>query len=186
MGEKSRKGIKSSNILNGVVIMILSAFIFFYTGAALIFLIYVFTVIILLSGISRVYIAINNDDLSTAGKATKFISGFLLILLSFVVFLATLGDPGFSTDLLIFFLIIGLLIIGLARVGTGAVNEKFNKGFRIFLIVVGGITIILTMIMIIAADLDTVIKIYFISTILFLNGFTRFLYGLTGREKFKE
>jgi len=187
MSEKStKKEIISSNILNGVIIMILSAIVFFYTSAALIFLIYVFTIILLISGISRVYISINDEDLSNIGKATKFVSGFILIIVSFVVFITTLGDPTFSTELLIFFLTLGLLIIGIARVGTGVVNEKFIKWFRILLVIVGSITIVLNLIIIIATDLDTIIAIYLIATSLFINGFTRFLYGLTGTEKFSK
>lgn len=186
MNEKSRKGVNSSNILNGVIIMILSAFIFFYTGAGLIFLIYVFTFIILLSGISRIYVSINNENLSKAGKVTKFISGFLLLLISFVVFITTLGDPFFSTNLLIFFITIGLFIIGIARIGTGMVNKKFQKWFRIFLVIVGGTTIILNFILMIFANIDMLIVIYLIAVSLFLNGFTRFLYGLTGTEKFRK
>lgn len=180
MSEKStKKGVASSNILNGVIIMILSTIIFFYTSAALIFLIYVFTVILLISGISRVYISINVEDLSNIGKATKFVSGFILIIFSFVVFIKTLGDPTFSTEILIFFLTIGLLIIGIARVGTGVVNKKFIKWFRILLVIVGSITIVLNLIIVIAADLDNIIEIYLLATSLFINGFTRFLYGLT-------
>ena len=187
MSEKStKKGIASSNILNGVIIMILSTIVFFYTSSALIFLIYVFTVILLISGISRVYISINNEELSSIGKATKFVSGFILILGSFVVFITTLGDPTFSTEILIFFLTIGLLIIGIARVGSGAVNTKFIKWFRILLVIVGSITIVLNLIIVIVADLETIIAIYLIATSLFINGFTRFLYGLTGTEKFSK
>ena len=187
MSEKStKKEITSSNILNGVIIMILSSIVFFYTSAALIFLIYVFTVILLISGISRVYISINNEDLSNIGKATKFVSGFILIIVSFVVFITTLGDPTFSTEILIFFLTIGLIVIGIARVGTGVVNQKFIKWFRIFLVIVGSITIVLSLISIIAAESDVTITIYLIATSLFINGFTRFLYGLTGTEKFSK
>ena len=187
MNEKStKKGIVSSNILNGVIIMILSAMIFYYTSAALIFLIYVFTVILLISGISRVNISINDEDLSNIGKATKFVSGFILIIVSFVVFITTLGDPTFSTEILIFFLTMGLIVIGIARVGTGVVNQKFIKWFRIFLVIVGSITIVLNLIIVIAADLDTIMAIYLIATSLFINGFTRFLYGLTGTEKFNK
>ena len=181
--ESKKKGIIASNIINGVIIMILSTIIFFYTGTALIFLIYVFTIIVLISGISRVNISITNEKLSNIGKASKFISGFALIIISFVIFITTLGDPTFSTDILILLLTIGLIIIGIARVGTGVVNEKFIKWFRILLITVGILTIVLSLSSIVVAELDSAITIYLIATSLFVNGFTRFLYGLTGTEK---
>lgn len=184
--EFKKKGIASSSIINGVIIMILSTIVFFYTGTALIFLIYVFTIIILISGISRVNMSINNEKLSNIGKATKFISGFVLIIFSFVIFITTLGDPTFSTDILIFLLTIGLIIIGIARVGTGVVNEKFIKWFRILLIIVGIVTIVLSFSSIVVAELDTTITIYLIAISLFVNGFTRFLYGLTGTEKLSK
>ena len=187
MNEESRKkGIISSNIINGVMIMILSAIIFFYTSTALIFIIYIFTIIILISGISRVNISITNEKLSSIGKATKFISGFALIIISFVIFITTLGNPTTSTDILIFFITIGLIIIGIARVGTGAVNEKYVKWFRILLITIGLVTIILSLTSIITAETDIIITIYLIATTLFMNGFTRFLYGLTGTEKLSK
>ncbi|MBY8980205.1 MAG: hypothetical protein KGD72_07425 [Candidatus Lokiarchaeota archaeon] len=184
--ESTRQRIGSSYIINGIMIMILSTIIFFYTSTALIFIIYIFTFIILLSGISRVNVSINNEKLSNIGKATKFISGFVLIIISFVIFITTLGNPSTSTDLLIFLLTIGLIIVGIARVGTGVVNQKFIKWFRIFLVIVGSITIVVNLIIVIAADLDTIMAIYLIATSLFINGFTRFLYGLTGTEKFSK
>lgn len=187
MNEKStKKGTTSSSIANGVIIMILSTIIFFYTSTALIFIIYIFTIIILLSGISRVNVSINNEKLSNMGKATKFISGVALIIISFVIFITTLGNPATSTDILIFFLTLGLLIIGIARVGTGVVNEKFIKWFRILLVIIGLITIVLSLISIITAESDITITIYLIATSLFVNGFTRFLYGLTGTEKLSK
>ena len=185
MSEESKnKRIVSSFILNGVIIMVVSTIIFFYTSAALIFIIYIFTFIILISGIGRVNASINNVKLSSLGKATKFISGFLLIILTFVVFITTLGDPLSSTELLLFFLTIGLVIIGIARVGTGVVNEEYIKWFRILLVAVGVITIVLSLVSIILVDID--MRIYFITTSLFINGFTRFLYGLTGSEKLSK
>lgn len=187
MSEKSeKKAINSLNILNGVIIMIISSFIFFFPDSGLIFLIYIFTVIILLSGISRVYSSINNDNLSNAGKATKFISGFFLIILSLVVFFITLDNPTFSTDLLIIFLTIGLLVIGFARVATGILNDKYIKWFRVFLLIIGIVTIIPNLILIIVTDLNTTLVVYIIGITLFINGFTRFLYGLTGTEKFRR
>jgi len=184
--ESKKKRTTSSNIVNGVIIMILSTIIFFYTSTALIFIIYIFTIIILISGISRVNVSITNEKLSSIGKATKFISGFALIILSLVIFITTLGNPTTSTDILILFLTIGLIIIGIARVGTGVVNEKFIKWFRILLITIGLITIVLSLISIITAESDITITIYLIATTLFMNGFTRFLYGLTGTEKLSK
>jgi len=185
MSEESKnKRIISSFILNGVIIMILSTIIYFYTSDALRVIIYIFTFIIFISGIARFNASINNEKLSNLGKATKFISGSFLIILSFVVFLTTLGDPEFSTDILLFLLTIGLIIIGIARVGTGVVNEEYIKWFRILLIIVGIVTIILSLVSIIVVDID--ISIYLLTTSLFLNGFTRFLYGLTGSEKLSK
>ncbi|MFX0076944.1 MAG: DUF308 domain-containing protein [Candidatus Hermodarchaeota archaeon] len=177
MGEETKnKSIISSYILNGVVIMLLSTLIFFYTGAALMFIIYLFTFIILISGIARVNASFNNQKLSNIGKATKFVSGFVLIVLSFGIFIITLGDPTFSTDVLIFFLTIGLVIIGIARVGTGVVNKEYIKWFRILLIIVGMVTIVLSLSSIVFMDVN--ITIYLLTTALFINGFTRFLYGV--------
>ena len=180
------KGNDSSNIINGVMTMILSMIIFFYTSTALIFIIYIFTIVILISGMSRVNVSINNEKLSSIGKATKFISGFALIIISFVIFITTLGNPATSTEILILLITLGLIIIGIARVGTGAVNEKYIKGFRILLITIGLMTIILSLTSIITAESDVTITIYLIATTLFMNGFTRFLYGLTGTEKLSK
>ena len=184
MSEKSeKKAVKSSNILNGIIVMILAIIIFFYPNSTLILLIYIFTVIILISGISRVYNSINNQKLSNLGKATKFTSGFVLILLSLVIFLITLSDPAFSTELLILLIIIGLIVIGFARIGTGIANKKYIMWFRVFLIIIGVITLVLNLINIFLKDTDPITVIFFIAITLFINGFTRFLYGLTGKEK---
>ncbi|MGB5911740.1 MAG: DUF308 domain-containing protein [Promethearchaeia archaeon] len=187
MSEKSEtKAVNSSNILNGLIIMILAIIIFFYPNSTLIFLIYIFTVVILISGISRVYNSFNNQKLSNLGKATKFTSGFVLIILSLVIFLITLSDPAFSTELLILLIIIGLIVIGFARIGTGIVNKKYIKWFRVFLIIIGAITLVLNLISFYLKDTDPITVIFFIAITLFINGFTRFLYGLTGKEKFSE
>jgi hypothetical protein len=138
-------------------------------------------VIILLSGIARINASFNNQRLSNTGKATKFVSGFVLLMLSFFVFITTLENPTFSTEILIFFLTTGLVIIGIARVGIGVVTQDYIKWFRILLIIVGIITIVLSLVSIILIDVTT--TIYLLTTSLFINGFTRFLYGLTGSEK---
>jgi len=186
MNESSSKsGIKISSTVNGVIIMILSAIIWFYTGTALIFLIYLINTILLISGIARFNNSITNKELSNIGKTIKFLSGIILIFLAITIFLFTLDNPSFSTETLIFLLIVGLLVIGVARFGSGAVNKKFIMWYRIFLIVIGLITIILNIIPILNQTIDQTIVIYLISISLFINGFTRFLYGFTGEEKFK-
>ena len=69
MNESSSKsGIKISSTVNGVIIMILSAIIWFYTGTALIFLIYLINTILLISGIARFNNSITNKELSNIGK----------------------------------------------------------------------------------------------------------------------
>lgn len=182
---KSNMGIKVSSIVYGVITMIISSIIWFYTGTAIIYLVYLINIIVLLSGIARFNNSLTNAQLSKIGKVAKFISGIILIFLAIAIFLITLEEPSFSSEILLFILAIGLLIIGIARVSSGAVNKKFLNWYRIFLVVVGLVTIIMNIIPILNQGLDILLNIYLISISLFFNGFARFLYGLTGKERIK-
>ncbi|MBY9004776.1 MAG: DUF308 domain-containing protein, partial [Candidatus Lokiarchaeota archaeon] len=181
----SKSGNKISSIVYGVIIMIIASIIWFYTGTALIFLVYLINIIILLSGIARFNNSLTNKQLSRVGKGFKFLSGVILIILALAIFLITLENPSTSTELLLFLITIGLLVIGIARIGSGAVNKKFIMWYRVILIIIGSTTIILNLIPILIQPINETLNIYLISISLFINGFARFLYGLTGKERIK-
>ncbi|MFX0136916.1 MAG: DUF308 domain-containing protein [Candidatus Hodarchaeota archaeon] len=180
------KGLNASNIAYGLVIMIIAVTIFFYSGAAILTLILLYSVILILSGMARIVNAFSNEELSNSGAIVKFISGILLIIISIFVILAILIEPTFSVALVVLIYSIALLIVGIARIVIGLTSAKYMKWFRIFLFIIGIVIAILSLLILFIPTLETSMIFLMFAIAIFLSGFARFLLGFTGKEKYKK
>ena len=180
------KGANASNIVNGILVMVLAVTIFYYSGVAIFLLILLFSAILILSGLARIVNAFSNEELSNAGAIIKFISGILLITITIYVIIAILADPTFSVALVIFIYTFMLLIIGIARIFIGLAGAKYMKWFRIFIVIIGVVIVVLTLIILFIPTLSNSIIFSMFAISMFLSGFARFLLGFTGKEKYKK
>ncbi|MFX1504019.1 MAG: DUF308 domain-containing protein [Promethearchaeota archaeon] len=182
----AEKGLAASNIGYGLLIMILAVTIFFYSGSAIIMLILLFSAILILSGMARIINAFSNEELTNSGAIVKFISGILLILITIYIIIAIFIDPSFSVAFVVFIYSIALFIIGVSRIFMGIAGAKYIKWFRILNLIIGIIVVILTLIILFLPDLNDSTTFSMFSIAIFLSGFTRFLLGFTGKEKYKK
>jgi len=181
----SEKSSNASNIGYGLLVMILAVTIFFYTSAAIGMLIMFFSVILILSGMARIFNAFSNEELSNIGVVVKFISGIIIIVMSVFIMISLLADPAFSVAIVIFVYSITLLIIGIARLIIGLGGAKYVKWYRILLMIIGVVVIILSAIVLFAPDLSYATVFTMFSISILLSGFARFLLGFAGKEKLK-
>ncbi len=180
------KGQDASNIINGLVVMILAITIFFFSGGAIIMLILLFATILIISGMARIMNAFSNEELSGAGAIVKFISGILLIIISFYMIFALLADPTFSIAIVIVIYSISILIVGIARIFMGTAGANYIQWFRIFLLIIGIVAVVLSLILLLVPNLENSMIFFLLAISMFLSGFARFLLGFTGKEKFKK
>ncbi len=185
MSEKYRsKGDSASNILNGTLIMIIAATIFFFTSTAITILTLLFSLVLILSGMGRIINSFTNDALKNSGIIIKFISGILLIIISIIMIFVVLIEPSLTIATVVLIISISLLVIAIARLLTGIFGANYHTWFRILVIIVG-IVIAILMLLVFLLPLEDSLIFSFFSVSLFLSGFTRFLLGFTGQEKYK-
>lgn len=180
------KGLDASNMTNGLLIMILAVTIFIFSDRAIFMLILIYSAIIILSGMARIINAFSNEELSGAGAVVKFISGILLIIISIYIIIAILSDPTFSVALVIIIYSIAILIVGIARIFIGIAGAKYIKWFRIFLLIIGIVAVVLSLIILFSTTLTNSVIFIMFAISMFLSGFARFLLGFTGKEKYKK
>lgn len=187
MSQRSvEKGLNASNMTNGLLLMILAITIFFFSGAAILALILLFSMILMLSGVARIFNAFSNDELTGTGAIIKFISGVLLIIIAIFITITVLLDPLFSVAFIIVIYSIALIIVGIARILTGLVGAKYMKWFRILLFIIGIVVVILSLIVLFAPTLSNSMVFSMFAISIFLSGFARFLLGFTGKEKYTK
>jgi uncharacterized membrane protein HdeD (DUF308 family) len=178
----SNKKFRASNVIFGILIMILSLLVFFFPTTTLSFLIYVSALAVMLSGVSRLINAFSNEKLSNFKVVTRFISGIILVIFSLIIIIITLNDPSYSISILIWLLAIALLVMGIARLFIGLFAKKFVSWFRILLLLIGITTVILSMVIFFLPAIGALYLLIILSVELLLNGLGRFLLGIVGPE----
>jgi uncharacterized membrane protein HdeD (DUF308 family) len=81
---------------------------------------------------------------------------------------------------------ITILIVGIARIFVGLFGANYMKWFRGFLLIIGIVATILSLIILFVPNLSNSLIFIMLSISMFLSGFARFLLGFTGREKYKK
>jgi uncharacterized membrane protein HdeD (DUF308 family) len=181
--QKSTKKFRASNIVFGLLIIILAVMILIFPTTTLTFLIYIVAFTILLGGIIRVINAFSDEKLSNFKVIIRFLVGLILIAFSIIIIVITLIDPGYSILLLINLFAIALLIMGIGRLVIGLFAKGFDSWFRIALFIIGIITIILSIIIFFIPTIGIYALLVLISIELILNGLGRLLLGIVGPEK---
>jgi uncharacterized membrane protein HdeD (DUF308 family) len=180
---QTTKKFRATNIIFGLLIMLLAMMVFIFPTTTLLFLIYVTAIIIMLMGIIRLSNAFSEEKLSNFKAITRFITGLILLIFSIIVIIITLNDPAYSVSILIFLLAIALLIMGIGRFFVGLFAKKFDRWFRIVLVVIGIVTIVISIIIFFIPTVGAIYLLIIISVSLLINGLGRFLLGVVGPER---
>jgi uncharacterized membrane protein HdeD (DUF308 family) len=92
-----------------------------------------------------------------------------------------LFTPDLALDLWFFFLAVSLLIIGLARIILGIRTEVLVNWFRIYLVVVGVVTIILSVLIFTTPAVGELYIVILVAVGLLINGSARLIRGVLGK-----
>jgi uncharacterized membrane protein HdeD (DUF308 family) len=161
------------NIIIGIIVIILSILVIFFSGAALLSLMILLSIAIFFAGTARVYNTFADEKLTKIAKIIKFIVGLSMIGISLTVLITTIINPTVSILLLIYLFGYGLIILGCARIAVGLLVERYSKPYRFFLIFVGIATFIFAFIVIFFPTFGYFVLIMLISLSLLFNGLLR-------------
>ena len=181
MDEKAaRRRFKSSNILIGLLMVLLSIVAIMYPDATNISVAFLLSVVLMITGISRIVNASSDEKLSNVKAIGRFISGAFALIISVVAMLLIISDWDTARDLWYLLIAVALLIIGIIRIVLGIQSKKFDNWFRILVIIIGILTVILSILVLLIPDLGGDIVVIMISLSLLVNGVVRVILGIIG------
>ena len=173
---------KSINIIIGFIIFILSILVLILANVLLLSLMVLLSIAVLVSGIGRLYNAFYNKQLNKIGKILKFITGLLASIIGLIILILTIVDPSASIALAISLIGYTFIVIGVVRIFIGIMMENYQKEFRIFLVIIGILTMIFAFIIVLFPALGYFVMIVYISLTLMFNGLTRMIVVLFGKK----
>ena len=183
MGKKlNEKSLRISNIISGLIQMILAIMVLLFSVAAVLTLLLFLSIGIIIAGIARILNAISNKKLGNAGVVWKFLSGIFVIIIGIIIFFNIITSPTLTIQFLIFIYALAFLVIGLARIVVGIVTKEFYTLYRILIIIVGILSIGLSVIALLSPELGFIFLIYILSVSLLFNGTARLILGIIGTE----
>lgn len=180
MEEKSR--FNSINSIIGIIIISLSIIVLIFANVVVLSLMIVLSIAVIFSGIGRIYNAFYNTLLNNFGKILKLVTGVIAVLVGVLVLILTLTVPSVSIILLISLIGYTFIIIGMARIFMGILMDSYKKEYRIFLVMIGLITMIFAFIVVLFPALGYFVLITYLSLTLMINGLTRIVFSLFGKK----
>lgn len=177
MSETKAPGwLRSLDIVFGLIGIILSVVVLVYQELAILTLIFVLSIALLIIGIARVIIGISAKYLSDGLRTLNVGTGILALVLAIVAMLY----PELATQMLIYLLSFALLINGIVRLVIGGFAKVLPSWLRGLLVVVGLLTIVLSVVVFISPALGELTLILLLSINFLLNGIARIISGITG------
>ncbi|UCD01584.1 MAG: DUF308 domain-containing protein [Promethearchaeota archaeon] len=178
-----QKVLTSSNLLFGAFIIIIAIIVMVFTVGAVITLLFILSIAIIIIGLARLVNAYANDELDTSGKIAKFITAIIALIFGVIVIVNTATVPVITVEILIILVNSLLLIIGFVRIFIGLTTKEYFKGFRGFLVLIGVVMIILSLLVFLIPTFDNATSILIISVSMLLSGIARFVLGMIGIKK---
>jgi len=145
-------------------------------------MIFVLSIVLLVTGIARIFTGIFARYLSDGIRAANVAIGIVAIALGIIAIVYT----DLTTQLLIYILSFALLLNGVARLVIGGFTKAFPKWLRGFFAVVGILTIILAAIVFVYSDFGFLALILLLSFTFMFNGIARIIQGITGTQETEE
>ena len=172
----------SVNSVIGIIIISLSIIVLIFANVVILSLMILLSIAVIFSGIGRIYNAFYNTQLNKFGKILKLITGIIALLMGGLVLILTITVPSVSIILLISLIGYTFIIIGIARIFMGILMESYKKEYRIFLVMIGIITMIFAFTVVLFPALGYFVLITYISLTLMINGLTRIVFSLFGKK----
>ena len=176
---KSPGWLRAFDIVFGLIAVILSVVVLAYQELAILTMIFVLSIVLLVTGIARIFTGIFAKYLSDGIRAINFGIGIVAVALGLVA----LAYPNLTTQVLIYILSFVLLLNGVARLVIGGFGRAFPKWLRGFFAVVGILTIILSAVVFVYSEFGFLALILMLSFSFMFNGIARLVQGITGIQE---
>ena len=176
---KAPSWLRAFDIIFGLIAVVLSVVVLVYQELAILTLIFVLSIVLLVTGISRILDGFFGKYLLDSIRAVDVGIGIVAIALGIV----TLLYADLTTQLLIYLLSFALLLNGVSRLVIGGFVKAFPKWLRGFFAVVGVLTIILAVVVFVYSEFGFLALVLMLSFTFMFNGVARIIQGITGTQK---
>jgi len=176
---KAPSWLRAFDVVFGLIAVILSFVVLVYQELAILTMIVVLSFVLLVTGIARIFSGIFAIYLSDGIRALNVGIGIVAVALGIVALLHT----DFTTQVLIYILSFVLLLNGVARLVIGGFGRVFPKWLRGFFVVVGALTIVLSVIVFVSPGLGFLALVLLLSFTFMFNGIARIVQGISGTQK---
>lgn len=173
---KVPRWLRALDVVLGLITIIMSGIVLFYPKFAISMLILILAIALLVIGVARLFTGIFARYLPDWSRAVNLGTGILMIVVAIVAMLY----PQLATQMLIYLLSLAMLVHGTSRIVTGAFVKVFQRWLRVFLVVIGLLTIIMSIVVLVSPGLGFLTLVIMLSMTLLFNGVARVIYGLTG------
>jgi uncharacterized membrane protein HdeD (DUF308 family) len=171
--------VRGLDVITGLVAVVVGFWIFLDPALAALSILYLFSFSMLLIGFTRIVkVATTSDeDMKRFSRGFNATAGVIAIIAAVYVFMF----PLLTILLSVAILAVALLVSGFARLLIGAIEDGLPIWARILLVIVGLLTIVISVFAILFPGYGFVVLVLFIAITLIINGFTRLISGITGR-----
>jgi uncharacterized membrane protein HdeD (DUF308 family) len=171
--------LRALDIVFGLIAITLSVVVLVYQDLAILTMIFVLSIVLLVVGIARIFGGIFAKYLSDGMRAVNVGIGILALILGAIALLYT----DLTTQVLIYILSFALLLNGIARLVIGGFARVFPRWLRGFFVVVGLLTIVLSVFVFVSPGLGFLALVLMLSFTFLFNGIARIVQGITGTQE---
>ncbi|MGD9397011.1 MAG: DUF308 domain-containing protein [Candidatus Thorarchaeota archaeon] len=171
--------VRGLDLVTGIIAVLVGFWIILDVSLAQLTILFLFSFALALIGFTRlVKVATTPDEImKRSSRVLNTVAGVISIISAAYVF----TFPLLTILLSIAILGIALMLMGAARLFMGAVEDELPIWMRALLIIIGLLTIGLSLLTIAFPGFGFIILAMLISIMLIINGFTRLVSGITGR-----
>jgi uncharacterized membrane protein HdeD (DUF308 family) len=172
------KGIRILQIIIGIIAVAISIGVIVNPGFGIEILVFLLSLTLLVVGIERVSIGFLPYIRKSSTRISNIVLGGLAIVLSIIV----IAFPIFTIGFLVTLLSLGLLFIGVARIVHGIFDKQTSKWSRIFLVMVGILSITIAFMVFINPLLGIFILVFMLAVNLLIIGIESIVHGASGKR----
>ena len=172
------KGIRILQIIIGIIAVAISIGVIVNPGFGIEILVFLLSLTLLVVGIERVSIGFLPYIRKSSTRISNIVLGGLAIVLSIIV----IAFPIFTIGFLVTLLALGLLFIGVARIVHGIFDKQTSKWSRIFLVMVGILSIAIAFMVFINPLLGIFILVFMLAVNLLIIGIESIVHGASGKR----
>jgi uncharacterized membrane protein HdeD (DUF308 family) len=171
--------VRGLDLVTGIVSLIVGFWIILDVSLAQLTILFLFSIALALIGLTRIVKAATTPDglTKSSSRVLNTIAGVIAIIAAGYVFIF----PLLTLLLSIAILSIALMLIGASRLFMGAVEDWLPNWIRSLLIVVGLLTIGLSLFAVAFPGYGFIALTMIISIVFIITGLTRLVSGITGR-----